>query len=289
MNIQKAPIIGIDRHRFLTDGEGVTTLVVFHGCPLDCKYCLNPECKTNAERHESFTPQQLYDKVQIDDLYFRVTGGGVVFGGGEPLLQSRFIEEFNDICGDKWSIYIETSLNVDQCHVERLVSIVDSWIIDIKDWNNDIYRNYTTCHNFVVKRNLKYLLSNVDPGKIQIRVPLIPYYNTIGDTEHTIAELHKLGITDIDKFKYKKDVASLKEKIHKKNNQIPTPDPDSINMGKFRCEVLKSIRVHAAECNNIPYTPHECPNNMCATGFCPICDNELKRITNEYYKQIKIK
>lgn len=29
-----APIIGINRHKLLTDGEGVTTLVAFHGCPL---------------------------------------------------------------------------------------------------------------------------------------------------------------------------------------------------------------------------------------------------------------
>ena len=36
MNIV-APIIGISRHRLLTDGEGVTTLVVFHCCPLHCK------------------------------------------------------------------------------------------------------------------------------------------------------------------------------------------------------------------------------------------------------------
>lgn len=41
-----APIIAISRHRFLVDGEGVTTLVAFHGCPLYCKYCLNPQCNT---------------------------------------------------------------------------------------------------------------------------------------------------------------------------------------------------------------------------------------------------
>ncbi|MBQ4345228.1 MAG: radical SAM protein, partial [Muribaculaceae bacterium] len=28
-----AHIIGICRHRLTTDGEGVTTLVAFHGCP----------------------------------------------------------------------------------------------------------------------------------------------------------------------------------------------------------------------------------------------------------------
>ena len=37
------PILGVNRHRLLIDGEGVTTLVAFHGCPLHCKYCLNPQ------------------------------------------------------------------------------------------------------------------------------------------------------------------------------------------------------------------------------------------------------
>ena len=33
-----ARIIGIARHRLSTDGDGVTTLVAFHGCPLRCRY-----------------------------------------------------------------------------------------------------------------------------------------------------------------------------------------------------------------------------------------------------------
>ena len=31
---EHVPIIGIARHRLGVDGEGVTTLVVFHSCPL---------------------------------------------------------------------------------------------------------------------------------------------------------------------------------------------------------------------------------------------------------------
>ena len=31
MTMQKAPLIGICRHRLSVDGEGVTTLVAFHG------------------------------------------------------------------------------------------------------------------------------------------------------------------------------------------------------------------------------------------------------------------
>ena len=39
----RAKVIGVVRHRLLTDGDGVTTLVAFHNCPLRCKYCLNPQ------------------------------------------------------------------------------------------------------------------------------------------------------------------------------------------------------------------------------------------------------
>lgn len=141
MNIV-APIIGISRHKLHTDGEGVTTLVAFHGCPLHCKYCVNPQCQITNGIKERLSPQQLYERVQIDDIYFLVTGGGIMFGGGEPLMYSKFITEFRKICGDKWKIYVETSLNVDRRYLEQLVEIVNSWIINIKDWNNDIYPLY---------------------------------------------------------------------------------------------------------------------------------------------------
>lgn len=43
MEPPRAKVIGVARHRLATDGDGVTTLVAFHGCPLHCRYCLNPQ------------------------------------------------------------------------------------------------------------------------------------------------------------------------------------------------------------------------------------------------------
>ena len=40
--INKLPVFGIERHRFLVDGKGITTLVGAYGCNLRCKYCINP-------------------------------------------------------------------------------------------------------------------------------------------------------------------------------------------------------------------------------------------------------
>lgn len=272
-----ASIIAISRHRFLVDGEGVTTLVAFHGCPLHCKYCLNPQCNTPEGMKEALSPQQLYEKVKIDDIYFLVTCGGIMFGGGEPLLRSEFIKEFRKICGNRWKIYVETSLNVDKSAIEPLLEIIDYWVVDIKDWNNDIYCAYTSKDNSRVKANLEYLISRGLSDKIMVRVPAIPEYNTRKDIENTIGQLTLLGIKCIDRFEYIKDVKS----IYKTDERF---SKERLRVGKFKCEVLKSIRVYAAECNNIPYTHHNCEHKVCATGCCPMCDKELVWITKEYYR-----
>ena len=96
-----------------TDGSGITTLVAFMGCPLKCRYCLNPKCHEPIKEGDDImmvTPQGLYDLVKIDNIYFQTTGGGVCFGGGEPTMYANFIKEFRQVCGDKWKITLETSL-----------------------------------------------------------------------------------------------------------------------------------------------------------------------------------
>lgn len=276
------PIIGIGRHRFLTDGKGVTTLVAFQECPLNCKYCLNPQCKSYVKEH--LNPKQLYDKVKIDDIYFLTTKGGITFGGGEPLLRSEFISEFRNICGNKWNICVETSLNVDVIHVKKLLNVIDNWIIDIKDWNNDIYKNYTGKDNQLVKTNLVYLLENDKAEKIMVRIPDIPNFNTNEDVAKTVEELKNIGITKIDRLAYFKDSLSIRKEID--NRKLSDSE---YNEGKFKCEVLKSIRQHVADFNKIEYNPTECSHKVCATGCCPVCDNELAWLTEEYYKVINNK
>lgn len=131
--MEAVPLIGIKRHCLATDGEGVTTLVAFHGCTLRCKYCLNPQCLHPEGVWRRYTPAQLYEEVNRDELYFPATGGGITFGGGEPCLQSDFIGEFREWCGPEWRIAVETSLNVPRRYLERLLPVVNHYYADIKD------------------------------------------------------------------------------------------------------------------------------------------------------------
>lgn len=74
-------------------------------------------------------------------------------------------------------------LNVKREHVSSLVGIVDGWIIDIKDWNEEIYSHYTGMGNKQMKENLRYLISKGLTEKLVVRVPNIPNFNTEADVE----------------------------------------------------------------------------------------------------------
>ena len=197
-----APFIAINRHRLTTDGEGVTTLVGFHGCPLHCEYCLNAQCLLADGVWCRLTPGELYSEVEIDDLYFMATGGGICFGGGEPLLRSDFIKAFAEIMNPEWKLTIETSLNVPLENVKAIASLVQMWYVDIKDMNPDIYKAYGCKENKQVVSNLQWLAANGYADKVIIRLPLIPEYNTDEDRQRSQQQLGEMGFTNFDKFNY---------------------------------------------------------------------------------------
>lgn len=199
----EAPFFGIKRHSVNLDGDGVCTLALFHGCTLRCRYCLNPQSFENDTVVLPLSPDELLDIVKVDHLYFVSTGGGVTFGGGEPLLNSEFIKEFRRICPPQWRINVQTSLNVDFKIVESLINSVDKFIVDIKDINPDIYLTYTNGENSDVCNNLVHLSSLGLQNKITMRVPSIKGFNTSDDIEQTLVWLHKNGFNTIDCFEYK--------------------------------------------------------------------------------------
>ena len=197
-----APFIAVNRHRLATDGEGVTTLVAFHGCPLRCRYCLNPQCLQVDGVWRRLTPGELYSEVEIDDLYFIATGGGICFGGGEPLLYPDFIRTFSKLMNPEWKLTVETSLNVPLENIKTIAALVLMWYIDIKDFSPTIYNAYTGKDNTQVIRNLVWLAANGYADKVFLRLPLIPDYNTEEDRLLSQQRLEALGFAHFDKFTY---------------------------------------------------------------------------------------
>ena len=198
----KVPMIGICRHRLTTDGQGVTTLVAFHGCPLRCKYCLNAQCLRADGVWRQMTVEKILDEVAVDDLYFKATNGGITFGGGEPLLKADEIADFCMRRPMEWRIYIETSLNVKRRALETVAPYIDHYYIDVKDMNPDIYRRYTSRDNSRVIENLHWLADHTALEKVTIRLPHIPDYNAQADTAKSRQQLEAMGFRHFDSFEY---------------------------------------------------------------------------------------
>ena len=201
------PLAFFDRLRMATDGAGVTALVGAYGCPLQCKLCINPQTwhgrSDGRPSFERVTPAELYDRVKIDSLYYLATGGGITFGGGEPLLHTDFITDFRALCPKDWRIYAETCLNLPQEHIHAAATAVDWFFVDIKDMNPAIYKAYTGQDNALVKENLALLLSLVGSERVTVRVPHIPGFNTDADVQASVEELTAMGVTKLDVFTYK--------------------------------------------------------------------------------------
>lgn len=206
MNDLRIPIIGIERLRMATDGNGIRTLIGTYGCPLRCRYCLNPQSWDRSLKPALYTPEQLFKKVSIDSIYFQATNGGLTIGGGEPLLYMPAIQSFAALCPDTWSLWTETALNVDQKHVESASKVFHHFIVDIKTLDAEIYKEYTGKELRPALDNLLYLQSVIGSDRITVRVPLIPGFVDIAAQEKSTKELVSLGFTDIDTFTYRTDI-----------------------------------------------------------------------------------
>jgi pyruvate formate lyase activating enzyme len=265
-----APIMSISRLRLGLDGDGVTTLVTFYGCRLRCKYCINPECFNETDESRYYTPRQLLDELMQDDVYFRSTGGGITFGGGEPGLYADFIKEFHRICPPQWEIRLETALQFHYQKTEMLADVVDEWIVDVKTAEKASYREYTGGDYQQVVKNLNYLCRtfHVDKERFMIRIPVIPGFTTHERAEETMRTLREQGFTRFDIFEY------VKER------------PDRVNLrGKEKCELLKEVRRQLARENDIELPSRECDHEGDCPGTCPMCQHELKVLSEELRKK----
>ena len=201
----KGDIMAISRLRMGTDGKGVTTLVAFFDCQLHCKYCLNERCHKGFQGvplRASYTPEELVKVLKKDEIYYRMSGGGVTFGGGEPLLQSAFIHEVCRLADKSWKKRIETSLNVPWKLVELLIKDIDEWIIGIKDMDREIYKKYTGKKIDALGENLFLLKNSVNPSKLHIRVPRIPYFNNEENVAASVEWIRKYLNVEPEVFDY---------------------------------------------------------------------------------------
>lgn len=160
----------------LHDGEGIRSTIFLRGCPLRCAWCANPESWAGAGRSRRTTVADLMRVLARDEVFYRESGGGITFSGGEPLSQPDFLRAALTAAREAgYHTAIETSAWADFGRVGDLFSLIDQVFVDLKHLDDRQHRQWTGRPNRRILDNIRWLLAH-HPAVVA-RIPLIAGVN----------------------------------------------------------------------------------------------------------------
>ncbi|HLR20609.1 MAG TPA: pyruvate formate-lyase-activating protein [Tissierellaceae bacterium] len=168
----------------LVDGPGIRTVFFLQGCPLRCAYCHNPDSQ-NMFSNKNITPEEVLGMAKKYKTYYKNSGGGVTFSGGESLLQGEFLVETLKLLKEEGiHTAIDTSGFGDKKYYKEILEYVDMVILDIKHFSNKGYQDVT---KRPIGRFLEFLSYLEDfHGTIWMRHVMVP---GITDNEESMYRL----------------------------------------------------------------------------------------------------
>jgi pyruvate formate lyase activating enzyme len=157
-----------------------------------CRVCLScvQECFSGAllVSGEKRTVSQVLAEIAKDAAYYQSSGGGVTFSGGEPLLQSDFLQAALAACQQQgYHTAVDTAGCVPWERFEALLPYTGLFLYDIKAINDAVHRRFTGVGNQLILENLRRLA--VTGKEIWVRVPLVAGVNDTPDEIAAIARL----------------------------------------------------------------------------------------------------
>jgi pyruvate formate lyase activating enzyme len=125
------------------DGPGTRFVTFFAGCPLRCLYCQNPDT-WEGRNGQQVTLGDLVAKMLSFKAFIVASGGGVTVSGGEPLLQSGFIEAYLRRCKQEGlHTALDTAGFLGARAGDQLLDDTDLVLLDVKSGDPETYRKVT--------------------------------------------------------------------------------------------------------------------------------------------------
>lgn len=181
---------------------------------INCMRCIDV-CPTEAIRKwgQKMTVSQAMEIVRKDMEYYRSSGGGITLSGGEPLVQSAFVQELLKVCKTEGiHTCLESTFCAEWSIVKETVANAELLITDIKHMDPEIHKKYTGISNEKILENIKRL---AEIGKeIILRIPVIPGVNDseenmeatadfiINETGNRISQVQLLSFMRLGEEKY---------------------------------------------------------------------------------------
>lgn len=130
------------------------------------------------------TPEEVFEIVNQDKVFYEQSGGGVTFSGGEPLLHPDFLQVVAEKCKrEGYNVTVESCGCFDLDRAMKVVLYIDYLLFDIKIIDPDKHVKYCGHPNINIHRNFEKML---DMTNLTPRMPIIP---SVNDTPVDIAKL----------------------------------------------------------------------------------------------------
>jgi pyruvate formate lyase activating enzyme len=145
----------------------------------DCLYCQSKDCIEACNfdalslSGKQITSGELVEIISRDIPFYKNSGGGVTFSGGEPLMQPAFLLDVLRKC-KALDIHtaVETCGWADMETFQRILPFTDLFLFDLKIIDPELHIEYTGKPVGPILENLAFLASA--KAEIIIRFPLVP-------------------------------------------------------------------------------------------------------------------
>lgn len=181
----------------LVDGPGIRTVVFMQGCKLRCAYCHNPDTWLLKDGKDT-TSEEIIKKLLRFKPYYKSSGGGVTFSGGDPLLQPEFLLELLKSCKEN---DIHTTIDTSgygHGDYDEILKYTDLVLLDIKQLSSEKYKEVTGLDSSGVNTFIEALRrSNT---RVWVRHVVVPGYTDSKEAMDKLAEIIVKEIPNVDKI-----------------------------------------------------------------------------------------
>ena len=134
------------------------------------------------------TVAEVIADVRKDAMFYETSGGGMTVSGGEPFAQFAFTRALL-AAAHELGIHtaVEVTATVNWHRLDEVLPLVDLFLVDWKETDPALHREYTGVDNARIRTNLERL--NEAGADFIIRCPIIPGLNDRSDHFAGIAEL----------------------------------------------------------------------------------------------------
>ena len=158
----------------LSDGSHVFLRENCIGCGKCEEVCLGGALTLYGKE---MTVDEVLPKLLEDREFYESSDGGVTISGGECLLQADFCRELlRELKAAGINTATDTCGFVSREALDKVIPYTDTFLYDLKAYDEDVHIKCTGQSNKLILDNLKYL--DLLGKKIEIRIPYVPDYNS---------------------------------------------------------------------------------------------------------------